>query len=524
MSDSNIANRQRRGRRARGAEPAASAAPVLAPVGGRLQLLDAVALQRIHETALVLLARTGIAEAPPAVVELATGAGAALGEDGRLRFPESLVERVLAGLPRQIGLHGRGDEGPLVLGGDEVHVGTGGASPEILDLASGQYRPSMLADIHLAARLVDGLEHVHFFSRPMVARDIEPPLRMEVNTAWACLAGTAKHVMVSASSVEAVDEIAELVYMLAGSEAAFRAAPFLSLNVNHIVPPLRFDADSAAVLLRAVARGIPVMVNTFGQLGASSPVTIAGCVAQTTAETLAGMVLAFLVDPDVPAIFGPRPMVTDLRTGAMSGGGGEQAKLTAAAIQMARFYGLPSSTIAGATDSKWPDAQAGHEKCLAVTLAVQAGAHFITQAAGTQASLMGTSLEAYVIDNDMLGAILSAHTAIEVSDDTLDAGAIHDAATGAGHFLGEATTLARMNSDFLYPAIGDRRSIREWQDAGRPDIWRRAHERVRESLAAPPRQLVDPALAARIESRFALTPLPSALSQTLTTDEVSHVG
>ena len=524
MSDSNIANRQRRGRRARGAEPAASAAPVLAPVGGRLQLLDAVALQRIHETALVLLARTGIAEAPPAVVELATGAGAALGEDGRLRFPESLVERVLAGLPRQIGLHGRGDEGPLVLGGDEVHVGTGGASPEILDLASGQYRPSMLADIHLAARLVDGLEHVHFFSRPMVARDIEPPLRMEVNTAWACLAGTAKHVMVSASSVEAVDEIAELVYMLAGSEAAFRAAPFLSLNVNHIVPPLRFDADSAAVLLRAVARGIPVMVNTFGQLGASSPVTIAGCVAQTTAETLAGMVLAFLVDPDVPAIFGPRPMVTDLRTGAMSGGGGEQAKLTAAAIQMARFYGLPSSTIAGATDSKWPDAQAGHEKCLAVTLAVQAGAHFITQAAGTQASLMGTSLEAYVIDNDMLGAILSAHTAIEVSDDTLDAGAIHDAATGAGHFLGEATTLARMNSDFLYPAIGDRRSSGEWQDDGQPDIWRRAHERVRESLAAPPRQLVDPALAARIESRFALTPLPSALSQTLTTDEVSHVG
>jgi len=497
---------------------------VLAPVGGRLQLLDAAALQRIHETALVLLARTGIAEAPPAVVELATDAGATLNDDGRLCFPEPLVERVLAELPRQASLHGRGDERPLILGADEVHVGTGGASPEILDLASGRYRPSTLDDIHLAARLVDSLEHVHFFSRPMVARDIESPLRMEVNTAWACLAGTAKHVMVSASSIEAVDEIAELVYMLAGSEAAFRAAPFLSLNVNHIVPPLRFDGDSAAVLLRAVERGIPVMVNTFGQLGASSPVTIAGCVAQTTAETLAGMVLACLVDPQVPAIFGPRPMVTDLRTGAMSGGGGEQAKLTAAAIQMARFYGLPSSTIAGATDSKWPDAQAGHEKCLAVTLAVQAGAHFITQAAGTQASLMGTSLEAYVIDNDMLGAILSAHTAIEVSDDTLDAGAIHHAATGAGHFLGEAATLARMNSDFLYPAIGDRRSIGEWQDEGRPDIWRRAHDRVREWLAAPPRRLVEPRLAARIESRFALRQLASALPENLTTDEVSHVG
>ena len=524
MSTDSSSYRHRRGRRGRASASSGDGAAVLAPVGGRLRLLDESDLRRLHDTALTLLARTGIAEAPAEILGLATAAGATIGDDGRLCFPETLVDRVLAGLPREITLHGRGGAAPLVLGGDSVHVGTGGASPMILDLVSGRYRPSTLVDIYLAARLVDQLEHVHFFSRPMVARDIEDPLRMEVSTAWACLAGTTKHVMVSASSVEAVDQIAEMVYMIAGSEAAFRAAPFLSLNVNHIVPPLRFDADAALVLKRAVERGIPVMVNTFGQLGASSPVTIAGCVAQTTAETLAGMVIAHLVSPDARAIFGPRPMVTDLRTGAMSGGGGEQAKLTAAAIQMARFYGLPSSTIAGATDSKWPDAQAGHEKCLAVTLAVQAGAHFITQAAGTQASLMATSLEAYVIDNDMLGAILSAHTAIEVSDNTLDAAAIHDAATGAGHFLGEVTTLARMTSDFLYPAIGDRRSIDEWQDDGGSDSWQRAHERVRDMLAMPREPAVSPALSAQIERCFAVEALDGVLPPLPTDDEVSHVG
>ena len=157
MSDSNIANRQRRGRRARATAPSRAAAPVLAPVGGRLRLLNEDALQRVHETALALLARTGIAEAPPAVIDLATAAGATLGDDGRLCFPESLVEAALAGLPHEITLYGRGDAGSLVLGGDAVHVGTGGASPEILDLASGKYRPSTLDDIHLAARLVDGL-------------------------------------------------------------------------------------------------------------------------------------------------------------------------------------------------------------------------------------------------------------------------------------------------------------------------------------------------------------------------------
>ena len=500
---------KRRGRRGHPGREARSqsAGPELAPVGGRLRLLEQGELESLHRAALTILAETGLAEAPDEVAALVTGAGGSLSADGRLLFPPELVERCLAALPSQITLHGREGARDLVLGGTEVHLGTGGASPEILDLDTHRYRPSTLTDIHDAARVVEAMAHIHFFSRPMVARDIEDARAMEVNTAWACLSGTRKHVMVSASSPDNVDAILALAHALAGSEQAFRAAPFLSLNINHVVPPLRFDPDSVLVLVHAARCGVPVMVNTFGQLGASSPVTIAGCVAQTTAETLAGMVVAWLAAPDVRAIFGPRPMVTDLRTGAMTGGGGEQAKLTAAAIQMARHYDLPSSTIAGATDSKWPDAQAGHEKCLAVTMALQAGAHFVTQAAGTQASLLATSLESYVIDNDMLGGILSAHSAIEVSPATLDPAAIHDAATGAGHFLGEADTLARMTSDFLYPQIGDRRSIGEWQDDGAPDIWQLAHREVRAILAAPAPAVIDPDLAARLQAEFRLMPL-----------------
>ena len=519
MPDKQPTSRQRRGRRA---APEAGTGPALLPVGGRLALLSESELAQIHAAALTLLAETGLAEAPQEAVALVTEAGGTLSPDGRLLFPSELVEQVIAALPREVTLYGRRLGTDLRLGGQQVHLGSGGASPQILDLDTGRYRDSTLADIHDAARIVEAMDHVHFFSRPMVARDIEDVAEMELNTLWACLAGTAKHVLVSASSPESVDAIAALAHALAGSEAAFRAAPFLSLNINHVAPPLRFDAESTQVLIHAARRGIPVMVNTFGQLGASSPVTIAGCVAQTTAETLAGMVLAWLAAPDVRAIFGPRPMVTDLRTGAMAGGGGEQAKLTAAAIQMARYYGLPSSTIAGATDSKWPDAQAGHEKCLAVTLALQAGAHFVTQAAGTQASLMATALESYVIDNDMLGSILSAHTAIEVSEATLDPAAIHAAATGVGHFLGEAETLARMNSDFLYPQIGDRRSIGEWQDDGAADSWQRAHDRVKSILAAPVQAIIAPALAADLETRFGLRRLSGTGADPIATQESSH--
>lgn len=298
---------------------------------GPLHNTDMVA---IHEAALVVLADTGLSEASPIVTDLVMAAGGGLDSRGRLLFPPGLVTDALAGLRRDITLYGRAGDNDMTLSSGAVHVGTGGASPLIFDVGLGKYRESNLLDLYDAARLVDRLDHVHFFSRPVVARDMPDPRHLDVNTAFACLAGTAKHVFTSASSPESVKDIATICYQIAGSETAFRDKPFLSLNVNHVVPPLRFDPIALDVMVEALQCGIPVMVNCFGQLGASSPVTIAGCVTQTIAETLAGMVIAWLVNPEALAVFGPRPMITDLRTGGMAGGSGEQALLTAAAIQI----------------------------------------------------------------------------------------------------------------------------------------------------------------------------------------------
>jgi trimethylamine--corrinoid protein Co-methyltransferase len=283
-----------------------------------------------------------------------------------------------------------------------------------------------------------------------------------------------------------------MCFAVAGSREAFEQRPFLSLNINPTVPPMRFDADSCEVLAEAARLGIPIHCNTFGQLGASSPVTIAGSVAQTIAETLAGMIFGWLVNPRAKIIFGTRPLVTDLRTGAMSGGSGEAAIAMAASAQMAHYYDLPNSTIAGATDSKLADAQSGYEKCLTVALAAQAGSNLVTQASGMQASLMGCALESYVIDNDMLGAILKSLCPIEVSEETLALTAIDEVVHGEGHFLGRSETLQRMQSDFVYPGIGDRRAIADWEASGSRDIRSVARDRTRQILEQHyPRHLSD---------------------------------
>lgn len=439
-----------------------------------------------------------MSEAPDIVVDRVCAAGGSLGADGRLRFSADLIESALQGIARDFTLCGQRPEHDMQLGGGRVHVGSGGAAPMIVDLETGRYRDSSLGDLYDAARLVDSLEHLHFFSRSLVARDMPDLHSLDINTTYACLAGTSKHVLASASLAAHVGEIADICFTIAGSREAFLQRPFLSLNINPPVPPMRFDADSCEVLAEAARLGIPVHSNTFGQMGASSPVTIAGTVAQTIAETLSGMIFAWLVNPEAKIIFGTRPLVTDLRTGAMSGGSGEGAISMAASAQMANYYGLANSTIAGATDSKVADAQSGYEKSLTVTLAAQAGSNLVTQAGGMQASLMGCALESYVIDNDMLGGILKSLAPVEVSETTLALDAIEEVVHGEGHFLGQAETLQRMQSDFIYPEIGDRRNIEDWEADGSRDIREVARARTRQIL----QQHYPRHLAADIDARL----------------------
>ena len=192
-----------------------------------------------------------------------------------------------------------------------------------------------------------------------------------------------------------------------------------------------------------------------------------------------------LLVPKHPAIFGTWPFVSDLRTGAMSGGSGEQAVLMAACGQMGRFYDLPTGIAAGMADSKLPDAQSGYEKAYTNTLAGHSGANLVYESAGMQASLLGTSFESYVIDNDMLGAINRTIRGVEVNSDSLSVEVMRDVCIGGPvHYLGHDQTMKLMKRDYVYPEVGDRLSPKDWAEQGSTDIVERANEKVREILSS----------------------------------------
>ena len=438
-------------------------------------------LRKIADAAIKILTEIGMTDAPEELCDLILKHGGRL-EGNRLIYPSSLIRNAIKKHQPIVLLAGQTVENDLYVGGNYVYAGTGGAAPNLQKPQTNEYVPSKLKDLYNAARLADRLTNIRFFSRSLVAGDIEDPLQFDLATAAASLAGTSKHVMVQASHWSHVIAIAELCYKIAGGEKNFRKRPFLSLHVNHAVPPLRFDPASIMVMMEAVKLGIPVHCNVFGQLGASSPVTIAGSVSQTLAENLAGLVTVHILDPDAASIAGPRPMITDLRTGGMAGGAPEQLMATAAAVQVMRYWSIPCSVIAGATDSKLVDFQSGYEKALTINSAVQTGANLITQAAGSQASLMAVNYGAMVADNELIGVLLKSNIIPEISDETLMFESIREVVNNEGHYLGHPETYARMKSDFHYPEIAERKSIEEWATSEKFDMGKRAEFQALEIL------------------------------------------
>ena len=486
--DEQVSTRRRGGRAARKALRAAPLPEDKRAIrpgleGGRYAPLKQSDVERIHRAALNVLEQVGLADAIPTCVEAVVAAGGSVTPEGRLLFPRGLVEDTIANAARRFVLHGRDPRHDMEPWGDRLYFGTAGAAVHMVDPRSGAYRESTTPDLYDMARMADALDNIHFFQRTVVCRDLPDPLEMDFNTCYAAVSGTTKHVGSSWVSPEHLAVSMEMLHMIAGGEKQWRERPFVSMSCCFVVPPMKFAEDACRTLELAVRAGMPVLLLAAGQAGATSPAALAGAIVQEVAEVLAGLVYVNLIVPGHPCIFGTWPFVSDLRTGAMSGGSGEQALLMAGCAQMARFYDLTGGVTAGMSDAKVPDAQAGYEKGYNHALVGNSGANMVYEAAGMHASLLGCCLESMVIDNDSIGGALRTVAGIEVTEDSLSIEAIRDVCTnGPGHFLGHDQTLELMQSEYAYPLIGDRSSPKEWIEAGSPTIIDLAERETRRIL------------------------------------------
>ncbi|MFO8033651.1 MAG: trimethylamine methyltransferase family protein [Candidatus Bipolaricaulota bacterium] len=457
-------------------------------------------IEEIHSAALRVLSDVGVDVADGSIRDLLVQHGARA-EGRRVRFDAGMVEEALETAPARFSLHARGDHPPLDLGAGEVHLGTGGAAIRVLDTEHGGFRPSTLRDLGDLAWLVENLENIHFFLRPVIAQDV-PKEELDENTLFACLANTQKHVTLAASSPESVDRVVQMASLLAGGQEEFRQRPFVSLTCSWMVSPLRVDTNVANVLRRAVEHGLPVALSSAPMAASTAPASLAGLLTQVHAEELSGVVLSQLFRPGAPVLYGPVPAAVSFRTMAYLGGAVESGLMNAAAVQLARRIGLPIYSDAGLTEAKGADVQAGYEKAANVMLVALAGGDFVHHAAGMLDSMLGVSYEQYVVDNDICGMALRAREGIRVDEETVAEELIAKVGPG-GNFLSQLHTVKMSRSDeYFRPRTAVRDSLSVWETKGRVDARQGAQRIASEILGRERPRFIPEDVERRIRDEY----------------------
>ncbi|HYL79643.1 MAG TPA: trimethylamine methyltransferase family protein, partial [Candidatus Acidoferrum sp.] len=448
-------------------------------IGDQFKPLSQQQVGRIHHTALRILEEIGVKVDLDEAIQIYRKGGGRI--DGNIvRIPSSAVEQALEVVPHKFLMAGRDERNDLILEDRRVYLGTGGAALTVLDLETGEARPGTLQDIAQLARLVDALENVHFYLRPCIPQDI-PREAMDVNQFYASLSHTTKHIMGAAQSVHSAGEVIEMARMIAGGQDALIERPIISFVTSWMISPLQCATETTRVLLEIARHRIPVALSSAPMAGSTSPVTLAGTLAQVHAEQLSGIVLTQLASPGAPVLYGAIPSMADMRTMGYVGGGIEFGLMNAAISQMAQSIGVPNYNSAALTDSKIPDIQAGYEKAFSICLCAMAGSNYIHHAAGMLESMRGVAYEQFVIDDEIIGMALRLLKGIQVDDETLGYEAIQEVGP-SGNYLSCLHTVQFMRREYFQPGIADRQTREAWERTGSSDARTRARQRAKEIL------------------------------------------
>jgi trimethylamine--corrinoid protein Co-methyltransferase len=469
--------------------------------GGLYKPLSPEDIETIHQAALTILEKIGITyeSGLDATLEMLENEGATVDRDrARVFIPRDIVTAQANKAPANVILHSRDGKNDLDLTRHRVYLGTGGAAIKILDLESGAARSSTLYDLYNLGRLVDGLDNIHFFLRPCIPTDI-PETTYDVNCFFAGLKATGKHVMGGLTNEEGFYRVLDLAAMLAGGVDTLRRKPFISIITSFAISPLKLCTQSTLIMQEAVRNGIPVALSSAPMAGSTSPLTMAGTLAQLHAEQLAGITICQLTATGAPILYGGIPGRANLRTMGYLGGSVECGMMNAAIHQMAHHINIPNYS-----DSKVPDAQAAWEKGITILLAAMGGSNYVHHAAGMLESMLTVSYEQFVIDDEIIGMCCKALKGIQVDADHLALEVIEEVGPGGNYMTSDHTMTFLKDEFFNGNGVSDQKSRINWEEEGAPDARRRAREMAKKILAQNEKSYISEQIERDVRKKYTI--------------------
>ena len=448
--------------------------------GGMIKILTDDDIDQIHLSALSILWRIGIEVREDQAFRILQKAGCPT-NGMRVRIPTYLVENAIRLAPKTFTLYGRDPDFKVPVEGRRVFYEPMIGRLNTLDLENGKRRRTTLQDVCDLVRLADALEHYTLLHSGAIMPHIEgiPDEVAHVHGYYASVKNSSKVIKGVVRGKEKAKDCIRMAAIIAGGEAALQHRPNIFTTCN-VISPLQFAPEQTEGLIEYARMGLPVDIASEPQCGATAPATLAGTIAQQTAEILGMMVVAQLVNPGTPVLMGTVAAAMDMRNGTIALGGVEAAMINVAHAQMAQFYQIPSRGTGSNTESKSLDIQAGIEKTTTLMLPALAGINMIFYP-GTMDHALTVSLESLVIDHEICRIIHRMLAGIAVTDETLGIDIIQKVGPG-GHFLNQRHTLAHFQTEHFTPALCDRDSHEVWLEKGCPGMRERAKESVKKIL------------------------------------------
>lgn len=442
-------------------------------------------LVRIERAADRILAETGIEfRDDPEALGLWRKAGAEV--DGvRVRFQPGMLHEIIRTAPAEFVQHARNPANSVLIGGRSVVFAPAYGSPFVMDLDRGR-RFGTLEDFENFIRLAQSSPWFHHSGGTICEPTDVPVNKRHLDMVYAHIRLSDRGFLGSVTAAERAEDSVAMARILFGEDFADRNCVIMgNFNVNS---PLVWDGTMTRGM-RAYARaGQGTVLVPFILGGAMGPVTSAGAIAQSLAETLAGCALTQLERKGAPVVFGNFLSSMSLRSGAPTFGTPEPAIGSMVIGQLCRRLNLPLRCSGNFTTSKLPDAQAMTEGTMSMLAAIHCGANYILHSAGFLDGLLSMSYEKFMLDADLCGALHSYLAGVKVDEDELAVDAFAEVGPG-NHFFGCAHTMAHYETAFWDSALADNEPFEKWEAAGGSDAATRANRLWKKRLAeyeAPP--------------------------------------
>ena len=463
-----------------------------------LKVLTDEQVYRIHQAALEILWNTGVLVKAPAARVLLNQAGALVDEETMLcRIPGYIIEEALKRAPSSFTVYARNPKQNAHVSTRSLHYEPMIGRLNCYDYVTETTHRTTLEDVGHLVKICDALPNYHLLHSGAIMPQIGgvPVRATHVHGYLASVRNSSKVVKATSRERILAEDCLRMVAVVAGGEAELRKKPF-TFTTDNPVAPLQHDRNQTEGALEFAKWGLPIDVTSEPQAGATSPVTLAGLLAQQTADVISGITIIQLANPGNPVWYGTCGSIMDMRVGRIAIGAIEMGLINVASAQIAHSYNIPCRGTASATDSKLLDIQAGYEKATVLTMAVLGGVNKIFYP-GTMEGALTVSKESLVIDDEIVGGLYRVLEGIDVNTATLALDVVHRVGP-SGHYLGQRHTMQFLKQEQFIPPLGDRLTRENWESAGSKGVADRAHERVEQIIAE---HQVDP-LDAKVEAEL----------------------